>query len=337
MPGVIQFLNGQFSTPPTPNVDLAGRTILVTGANSGLGLDAAKLLLRLNCSTIVLACRSIAKGERAKQEILSTSRLDNDKPTIVVFELDLCSFISVAAFADRCQNLPRLDAAILNAGVDLTEFSLTEGYETTITVNVISTFFLATLLVPVLRLSAQKYKITPHIAVVGSAVHFWADPKELTTPPTGEILSSISDPEKTNMKSRYNLSKLPVMLLVRHLSSLLSASAQADPITKSLVVINNVAPGLCVTNLFREQTRLADAPLRVALKVMGRSSEEGARTLVHGATAGRETGGAYLSECVVKNASEFVRSEEGAVTANRIWEELRSIYEVLRPGCTAVL
>jgi len=338
MPRVIQFLHGQLSTPPTPNVDLTGRTVLVTGANSGLGLDAAKLLLRLNCSTIVLACRSITKGEAAKKEILASPTASKSSQTaktnIVVFELDLTSFSSVTAFADRCKELDRLDSAILNAGVDLVEFTLAEGYETTITVNVISTFLLATLLVPTLRLSARRYKITPNIAIVGSAVHFWANSKDLTGPAEGQILTTLSDPRKADMKARYFLSKLPVMLLVRYLGAILEKSAQADPDNKPLVVINNIAPGFCTTNLFRQH---ADASTRVMLKIVGRPSEEGARTLVHGGTAGKETNGQYLSECQVKKASPFVRSAEGDKTARRLWDELTVIYERLRPGCTAVL
>ncbi|EXJ75800.1 uncharacterized protein A1O5_00307 [Cladophialophora psammophila CBS 110553] len=254
MSGVGQFIRGQLSTPPKPQVDLTGRTILVTGANSGLGLEAAKLLAQLNCDTIVLACRSLTKGETAKQTILqsiSSSSGGRPQATFVVFELDLCSFSSVIAFSERCKDLPRLDAAILNAGVDLQEFTLAEGYETTLTVNVISTFLLATLLIPIMRGSAKKYSITPTLAIVGSAVHFAANDKDLATPAEGQIFKTLSDPKKADMKGRYFLSKLPVMLLVKHLASKLTKSAEQDPNNKALIVVNNVAPGLCKTNLFQ--------------------------------------------------------------------------------------
>jgi NAD(P)-dependent dehydrogenase (short-subunit alcohol dehydrogenase family) len=333
MPGVIQFVRGQVTTPPMPQVDLAGRTFLVTGANSGLGLEAAKLLIWLNCSTVVVVCRSIEKGEQTRKELQSVSSKSGQKPTIVLLALEMNSFSSVVACAERCKDLPRLDGAILNAGVETSEFSLAEGYETTITVNVISTFLLATLLVPILRDSAQKYKITPNIAIVGSAVHFWANPKELTSPPDGQILKTLSDPKQANMAGRYFLSKLPVILLVKYLASVLARSAERDPAGKPLVVINNVAPGLCNTNLFRTH----GAAYRAMTKAIARSGEHGARTLVHGATAGKGTHGQYLSECQVKPYSEFVKSKEGDRTAQRLWDELSDIYESVKPGCTKEL
>jgi len=299
-----------------------------------LGLDAAKLLARLNCSTIVLACRTLEKGERAKDAVLQSVPSDGKRPTVVPFELDLSSFSSVVNFSERCKGLPRLDAAILNAGVDMQEFALSEGYETTITVNVISTFLLAVLLLPTLRLSAKKYKIVPNIAIVGSAVHFWANEKDLTTPAEGQILTALSDPKKADMKARYFLSKLPVMLLVKYLASILITSAQDDPNSKPLVVVNNVAPGFCKTNLLRAHEEFS---AKVMTKVMGRESEHGARTLIHGAIAGQETHGQYLSECVVKDYSAFVKSPEGDRTATRLWQEVSAIYEEVKPGCTKVL
>ncbi|KAK5050613.1 hypothetical protein LTR84_003895 [Exophiala bonariae] len=248
MPGNIQFLTGQLRTPPMPTDDLTGRTILVTGANSGLGLDAAKLLIKLNCSTIVIACRDVSKGKATEDLLRAFSSQNGKKSTIIPFELEMTSFASVVSFTTRCKDLPRLDAVILNAGIAEVEFKLAEGYEKTITVNVISTFLLATLLLPILRASARKYSITPNIAIVGSAVHFWTDPKQLTKPASGQILKAVSDRQSADMKGRYFLSKLPVMLLVKYLGSVLEKSAQQDSSGKPLVVLNNVAPGFCVSS-----------------------------------------------------------------------------------------
>ncbi|KIV82841.1 hypothetical protein PV11_04914 [Exophiala sideris] len=333
MPGVTQFLRGQVTTPPLPTVDCTGRTILVTGANSGLGLEAAKLLAQLNCSTIVLACRTLAKGEKTQEVIESALGRNSRKSQFILLELDLGSFQNVVAFSERCKDLPRIDAAILNAGVQEAEFSLTEGYETTITINVISTFLLTTLLVPTLRRSAMKYNITPTIAVVGSAVHFWTNEKALTDAAEGQILKTLSDPKKADMPGRYFLSKLPVMLLIKHLATVLTKSAKADPTSKPFVIINNVAPGLCNTNLTRAQS----AAFKTAVRVFSRSAEHGARTLVHGAIAGKESHGQYLSECQVKPYSSFVQSAEGDKTAQRLWDELSAIYENVKPGCTKEL
>ena len=301
---------------------------------SGLGLDAAKLLARLNCSTIVLVCRSLEKCDQAKREILGTlSKSMQSKLEVVTLTLDMGSFQSLADCAEQCKSLPRLDAVILNAGVHLEKFSLAAGYETTMTINVISTFLFASLLLPQLRATARKHSTTPNIAIVGSAVHFWCDPAQLTGPVEGNILKSLSEEKTAVMKDRYYLSKLPVMLLVRYLAKLLERSAASDPTGKPLVIINNVAPGFCKTNLFRQMD--LNVGMKAGMAIIGRSSEHGARTLVHGAVAGKESHGQYLSECRVKKASPFVRSTEGDATAEKIWKELAVIYEKVQPGCSS--
>ncbi len=288
----------------------------------------------MKCTTIVLCTRSQEKCDQARRDILAaTSKSTQTKPEIIGFTIDLGSLQSVVACAEKCRTLPRLDAAVLNAGIDTEQFSLAEGFESTITVNVISTFLFATLLLPQLRESARKYDVTPTLAIVGSAVHAWANTKDLTSPSEGKILRTLSDPKQAKMKERYFLSKLPVMLLVRHLSKKLEDSAAGDSRGKPLVVINNVAPGLCKTSLFRHDDSFAT---RVPLKILGRTSEHGARCLVHGAVAGKESHGQYLSECQVKNASPFINSAEGSATAERIWKELALIYEEVQPGCSSV-
>ena len=72
----------------------------------------------------------------------------------------------------------------------------------------------------------------------------------------------------------------------------------------------------------------------MGLRLIGRTAEEGSRTLVHAAAAGEESHGKYLSECRVKPESSFVRSEEGKVVEEWVWKELVWILEGIRPGVT---
>ncbi|KAI5367672.1 hypothetical protein Slin15195_G028030 [Septoria linicola] len=124
------------------------------------------------------------------------------------------------------------------------------------------------------------------------------------------------------MQARYFLSKLIVLQSVREMSKL--SPGQMDRIRPG-VIINSPNPGWCKTALFRTD----DGGFwgRNMLKLMGRKSEEGARTLTSAIAAGKQTHGQYLSECQVKPASAFVRSIEGHL--DRL--------EIISPGSTKVL
>jgi retinol dehydrogenase 12 len=344
MPGIKQFLNGQLlQTPPLPTTSLTGRAILITGANSGLGFEAAKHLLRLNASHIILASRSEEKAEGAKKEILkSAGSKDTTKTQFSCYALQMDDFASVAAFANKLSSeIPRLDAAILNAGVDLKEFTLSSGYETTLTVNVLSTFLLALLLLPKLRESATKFNILPRIAIVGSAVHFWANSKSLTSIPASEtVFKKLSDENWSITKgnapmegeARYFLSKLLVMLCVVQLAQIISNGEKEG---KPFVVLNNVAPGYCSTALFRNDEGMA---AKMSLKAIGRPADVGARTLIHGGCeAGRESHGQYLSESQVKKMSDWCKSKEGVEMGKRVFlDEVVAIAEGVSPGVASV-
>jgi retinol dehydrogenase-12 len=144
----------------------------VTGANVGLGLEAARHITRLNAEKVILACRTVSKGEAAKASIEeSTGR----KGAVEVWQLDLGSYDSVQAFAKRALELPRLDVVLENAGVAIPHYSRAEDNEATITINVISTFLLALMLLPKLRESAAKFKTTPRLTIVSSEVHFFTN------------------------------------------------------------------------------------------------------------------------------------------------------------------
>jgi NAD(P)-dependent dehydrogenase (short-subunit alcohol dehydrogenase family) len=120
---------------------------------------------------VVLACRDTEKGERAKADIeRSTSRSD----IVEVWPLDLCSFESVKQFCRRVGQLPRLDVVVENAAVAYVGpvGKLAEGFESTITVNVLATFLMALLVLPTLRRTATKFNIQPNLVIVSSDAHF---------------------------------------------------------------------------------------------------------------------------------------------------------------------
>jgi retinol dehydrogenase-12 len=160
------FLRSQFTALPYPTHPFTNQTIIVTGANTGLGLEAARHFVRLGAAKVILGCRSLNKGFNAKKDIERSFQVD---PAIIeVWEVDLSSYASVKAFCGKVAELDRVDAIVENAGVATPIFELVEGMEKTITVNVISTFLMALLVLPKLRESAMKYNMVPKLTIVAS-------------------------------------------------------------------------------------------------------------------------------------------------------------------------
>jgi len=116
-----------------PELTLSSKVAIVTGSNGGLGYASAKQLLVLNLSHLILAVRSVEKGEKAAISL----RAQFPKAKIEVWKLDMCSYSSVRDFAHRVEtDLTRLDIAILNAGLVKGSYTLVKetGHEETVQV-----------------------------------------------------------------------------------------------------------------------------------------------------------------------------------------------------------
>src|SRR6202012_5872282 len=152
---------------PYPKQSFAGKTVIVTGSNVGLGKEAARHVARLGASTVILAVRSLKKGEDAKRDIVQSTGCNKD--AVQVWQLDLASFQSVKDFAARAKReLSRVDVLLENAGIATRNYSLAEDNERTITVNVVSTFLLAFLMFPKLKETAQKFNSRPVLTIITS-------------------------------------------------------------------------------------------------------------------------------------------------------------------------
>ncbi len=75
---------------PPPAGLLTGRTVLVTGANAGLGLETAVHLTRLQPAKVIMACRSLDRGAKAKEVLCARSEIEPGR--VEVWELDMASF-----------------------------------------------------------------------------------------------------------------------------------------------------------------------------------------------------------------------------------------------------
>ena len=135
-----------WTTKDIPN--LKGKTIIVTGGNSGLGFEAVKAYARKN-ATVIMACRSVSKGEIARQQILDIT----SKSHIVVMELDLTDLKSIQQFSNKFkESFTSLDILLNNAGILMVPYGLTkDGFENQLGTNHLGHFALTGLLMDVLK------------------------------------------------------------------------------------------------------------------------------------------------------------------------------------------
>lgn len=111
---------GQPQIPPTPSeANLSGKTVIITGGNAGLGYESAKQFLTLGVDRVILACRSIPKGEEAAASLRADPAVKKSNPdaSVEVFELDLDDYQSGLRFSNKVKNeVKELDILLNNGG-----------------------------------------------------------------------------------------------------------------------------------------------------------------------------------------------------------------------------
>jgi NAD(P)-dependent dehydrogenase (short-subunit alcohol dehydrogenase family) len=268
------------------NVNLSGKTVIVTGSNSGLGLETARQLLGLGLSRLIMAVRSESKGEAARKELLAEQNPVSAE--IEIWNLDMSSYDSITQFVDRAKALDRLDIAILNAGLFAVDeaFSPTTGYEQCIQINYFSNILLMTLLLGALKTEPG----TPpgRLVLVSSDMAAWAQFNERKSRP---ILATFKEKAGNwDMPERYGTSKLLGQFYLTELAKRVPASA---------VTIDSVNPGFCYGTAL---TRGGDGTITGSIvngvrRIIGKSSTAGALSIVHAAVSfGEEVHGQYVED-----------------------------------------
>lgn len=209
------------------------KTIVITGANSGIGYETAKHLA-LEGNTIIAASR---KKENTLQAIEELNRLCNgrgSKGKVLFYDLDLTSLESVADFASRVkEQFNVIDTLICNAGIMNTPYRLTgDGFESQFQTNFLSHFYLTQLLID----SIQKSK-NPKIINVCSAS---AEKGAISSVKELAAISRV-DESGYNPMTSYRESKLAQQVIVMHMSR----QERYRNIKFSLI-----HPGIVNTNLF---------------------------------------------------------------------------------------
>ena len=203
---------------------LTGKTVIITGANTGMGLETAVDLAKRG-ARVILACRNKEKGETAVSEVKKRSKSLNT----AFVRIDLASLDSVREFAAKIlEKEPRIDILINNAGVLMPTHSKTaDGFELHFGVNHLSHFLLTNLL-----LDRMKEAPSARIINVSSIAHR-----------RGKINFDDLQSEKPHKRLvAYNQSKLANVLFTRSL---------AQRLQETNVTTYSLHPGVIRTELFR--------------------------------------------------------------------------------------
>ena len=295
--------------------DCSDRTVLITGANSGLGFEATKAFARKG-ATVVMACRSTERGERAAAEI--SERVGSTGATLNVRECDLGSLDSIASFADGIRtDYDALDVLCNNAGVMAIPRSVTEdGFETQLGVNHLGHFALTGHLLALLLDTEGETRVVTHSSGAHTA---------------GEIdLDDLQREDSYGKWEAYGQSKLANLLFAYELQRRLEDAGIED--TKSVAC----HPGYADTDLqFRgpreSGSKVRYAAMWVANALFGQSAERGALPLLYAATAPGVEGGAYYGPGGLLNMRgppERQSSNEAShdlAVAERLWAESESL------------
>jgi NAD(P)-dependent dehydrogenase (short-subunit alcohol dehydrogenase family) len=266
--------------------NLEGKTIIVTGANRGLGLECSRQLLTLGASKLILAVRTVPNGEAAQAE-LAKNKISRHQ-SIEVWKLDLSRYDSILEFIDQAKTLDRLDIFVHNAGISQKNLHINKdtGHCETIQTNYLSLVLLTGLLLPILK-DKNSIEMPGRLVLLSSETAAWAPFKERYQRP---ILSAF-DKEQDDFDgmARYWTSKLLGQLFLSELVTRVPAS---------VAIVNATNPGLCSSDLTHDWS---SGPIGVASGVLqsaiGRSPALGARAITDAAVRhGVESHGHYLED-----------------------------------------
>ncbi|HRI69392.1 MAG TPA: SDR family oxidoreductase [Polyangium sp.] len=277
---------GSTAEQVTEGLDLRGKTMLVTGCNSGLGLETVRVLAKRGAHVIGTA-RTVAKAEEAGKGLTAYTPL----------ACELSEPSSVRACVKSVLNLDKpIDAIIANAGImALPKLEQKFGYELQFFTNHIGHFILVTGLL-------DKLSDTARVVVVSSGAHGRA-PKE------GIEFDNLSGERGYEPWRNYGQSKFANILFARELARKFAGTNKTA---------NSLHPGVIQTNLGRHMGVLAGAAWAALNPIMMKSIPQGSATQCYVAThpsLARVTG-EYFVDCNVGKSRRLAESPE---LAKKLW------------------
>ncbi|KAK8849438.1 hypothetical protein IAR55_004770 [Kwoniella newhampshirensis] len=315
---------------PAPKVDLNGRTVLVTGGNTGLGYAAVLHYARSTASRIIIASRDTKRISAAIAQVYRD--VPSYRGRIDAMELDLSSFESVRAFCKAVRADPgRLDIVVANAGIMRAEYTKTaDGYESVLQVNGLATGLMALLLLPKLEQTAAlpvpagSEELKPSMSIVASDVHYFAVFPQQDT--AGPLIDALNDPKLFgDINERYYMSKVLSVFTAREL-------AKHPAVTSGKVIVTSVNPGMCKSG-FRDDMGWFVAMI---LNWIAWTTEKGTRNFLYATTQNCRPG-SFISSCNEQPVSNFVVSPKGKETQAKYWDEAVKIWRKVAPETDDVL
>ena len=287
--------------------DQSGRTVVVTGANSGLGYAATEAFVRRGAD-VVMACRSVERAREAAEGI----HVPAGGGSLTVMELDLADLDSVRTFAATYEReFEELHVLCNNAGVmAVPRRETADGFELQFGVNHLGHFVLTALLLDRLQQTDGESRIATH----SSAMH-----------ERGQIAFDDLQSEQAYDKwDAYAQSKLANALFGFELDRRLRAAGAS--VTSAVC-----HPGYADTNLQRRGPEMAGSRLRLlgmqaVNALVGQSADQGALPLLYAATAAAIDGGEYVGPgglFGMRGSPELQEPAEQAQdkeTAARLWD-----------------
>ncbi|KAK9531368.1 hypothetical protein VZT92_010797 [Zoarces viviparus] len=279
-----------------PADTMRGKTVIVTGANCGIGKALAGELLKLH-ARVIMACRDQRSAEEAAEDI--KKQAGPEQGEVVIKHLDLASLASVRKFCEEIQEEEsRIDVLINNAGVYQCPYTKTEdGFEMQLGVNHLGHFLLTRLLLDLLKTSAPS-----RIVVVSSKLY-----------KSGHInFDDLNSESQYDKAFCYSQSKLANLLFTLELARELEGTG---------VTVNALTPGIVRTRLGRHvQIPLLAKPLfYLASQVFFKSPLEGAQTPLYLACSPEVEGvsGKCFADC---KEEELMAKATDEQAAKKLWD-----------------
>ena len=278
----------------TEGMDLSGKTALVTGCNSGVGLETMRVLA-MRGAHVIGTGRTLEKAENACNSV------DGNTTPMV---LELSDFDSCVSCAESVKALETpIDMLILNAGIgSFTEFGLINGIEKIFVINYLGHVVLTMHLLPMVQ-AADRGRIVH----VGSRMGYMAAPEG------GIDFNNLRGEGEYNAGEAYGRSKLANALFSLKLSQMLDPAATTS---------NVIHPGFVKTNIGRNADGVIGFLYNGVADMLKKTVEAGAATQVYVATSPLIEGvsGAYFKDCNPYNITLPNHMFDSAL-ADRLWSE----------------